>query len=196
MGIRGQRLANMSPPSLLLAGDAITCARWPFGRAPAIAGWAQKPRVWWLTVIGNSGPMTLYLWHIPALLGVHLMFDSLGWFRYPGQPHLILLSIVQFVVMAGLVAALFVTLRPLENSPLPGWDGAAVLRPGSRSVAVEVLLCVTGAATLAAARWGLRDDGLYCVAIMLAGLVGARMLAIPGRIAASGSVVQASPAGV
>ncbi|MEZ0365940.1 acyltransferase [Mycobacterium sp. pUA109] len=177
VGIEGQRLANMSPPSLLMAGHAIMMCALVVAAAPAIARWAQRPRVWWLTAIGNSGAMTLYLWHMPALLGVHLVFDSLGWYRFPGQPHLVALSLAQLLLMAGLVGALFVALRPLENSPLPGWDGARVTAPGLRSLAVGVLLCVASAATLASVKWGLKDDGLYCVAIMLAGLVGARALA-------------------
>ena len=41
--------------------------------------------MWWLTAIGNSGAMTLYLWHMPALLGMHLLFDALGHPRYPGR---------------------------------------------------------------------------------------------------------------
>jgi hypothetical protein len=36
-----------------------------------------------------------------------------------------------------------------------------------------MLLCVAGVATLAAIRWGLKDDGLICVATM----VTARVLA-------------------
>jgi hypothetical protein len=39
-----------------------------------------------------------------------------------------------------------------------------------------VLLCVAGAATLAAVKWGLKDDGVACVAVMLAALIGARLL--------------------
>ncbi len=89
VGIGDQHLANMSPPSLLMAGHAIMMCGFAIWAAPAIARWAQRPRVWWLTVIGNTGAMTLYLWHIPALLGMHLVFDSLGWFRFPGQPHLL-----------------------------------------------------------------------------------------------------------
>jgi len=38
-------------------------------------------------------------------------------------------------------------------------------------------LCVAGATTLAAVGWGLKDLGLYFVALMLAALVAARRLA-------------------
>ncbi|MDO3403136.1 acyltransferase [Mycolicibacterium neoaurum] len=175
VGIEGQELKNMMPPSLLLAGHAIMMCAFAIAAAPAIGRWARRPRVWWLTAIGNSGAMTLYLWHIPALLAVHLAFDIAGFPRYPGQPHFLALSSAQVLVMGALVAVLFVALRPLENNPLPFWDGGVV--SADRSVAVGILLCVAGAATLASCVWGLKDLGLYCVAAMLVALVAARALA-------------------
>jgi hypothetical protein len=79
--------------------------------------------------------------------------------------------------MAVLVSGSFVFLRPLENDPLPLWDGGQVNRPGLRSAVVGVLLCVAGAATLAAAGCGLKDEGLDYVLVVLAALAGARFLA-------------------
>jgi hypothetical protein len=81
----------------------------------------------------------------------------------------------------------FVTLRPLENNPLPVWDGGGyVARPGGRSAAVGALLCIAGAATLASVGWGLKDQGLYCVAVMLIALLAARWLASdPQRVCAA-----------
>jgi hypothetical protein len=178
VGIESQHLKNMTPPSLLLAGHAIMMCAFAIAAAPAIARWARRPRVWWLTAIGNSGAMTLYLWHIPVLLGLHLVFDYLGHPRYDaGAPSFVALSILQLVIMAGLVAAAFVLLRPLENNPLPLWDGGFVAAPGWRSAAVGTLLCVAGAATLASVGWGLKDTGVYCVAAMVAALAAARSLA-------------------
>jgi len=179
VGIDGQRLANMSPPSLLLAGHAVMMCCFAIAVAPAIDRWARRPRVWWLAAIGNSGAMTLYLWHMPALLGMHLVFDYLGLARYPGEPNLIVLSVAQVAVMTVLVAVLFVTLRPLENTPLPGWDGGTLAGPGPRSAAVGALLCLAGAATLISVKWGLKDQGLDCTAVMLAALCAARLLARP-----------------
>jgi hypothetical protein len=178
VGIETQQLKNMTPPSLLLAGHAIMLCALAIAAAPAIARWARRPRVWWLTAIGNSGAMTLYLWHIPLLLGIHLVFDYLGYPRYDaGGAAFVALSVLQFAIMAGLVAAAFVALRPLESSQLPLWDGGRVAAPGSRSTAVGTLLCVAGAATLASVGWGLKGQGLYCVAVMLSALVAARVLA-------------------
>ena len=178
VGIETQQLKNMTPPSLLLAGHAIMMCAFAIAAAPAIARWAQGARVWWLAAIGNSGAMTLYLWHIPPLLAMHLVFDYLGHPRFdPSSPGFVVLSVVQLMIMGALVAVVFVTLRPLENKPLPLWDGGFVSRPGGRSAAVGVLLCVAGAATLASVGWGLKDQGLYCVAVMVIALFAARLLA-------------------
>src|ERR1700730_11923726 len=178
VGIETQQLKNMTPPSLLLAGHAIMMCAFAIAAAPAIARWALGTRVWWLAAIGNSGAMTLYLWHIPPLLAMHLVFDYLDHPRFdPSSPGFVVLSVIQLMIMGTLVAVVFVTLRPLENTPLPLWDGGSVSRPGGRSAAVGVLLCVAGAATLASVGWGLKDQGLYCVAVMVIALFAARLLA-------------------
>lgn len=178
VGIEGQQLTNMFPPTLLLAGHAIMLCALAIAAAPAITRWARRPRVWWLTAIGNSGAMTLYLWHIPPLLAVHLVFDYLGRPRFdPGAPDFVALSVLQTILMVLAVGVAFVLLRPLENDPLPLWDGGYVAGPGPRSAAVGILLCVAGAATLASVGWGLKDQGLYFIAVMLGALVAARALA-------------------
>ncbi|MCG5430817.1 acyltransferase [Mycobacterium sp. MYCO198283] len=181
VGIEGQRLANMAPPSLLMAGHAIVLCAAAVAAAPAIDRWARRPRVWWWVAIGNSGAMTLYLWHMPALLGMHLAFDYLGYPRHdPAAASFVVLSVVQVCVMALLTGALFVALRPWENAPLPGWDGGRVAAPGWRSAAVGIALCVAGCATLMSVRWGLAETGQLCVAVMLGALAVARVLARDG----------------
>lgn len=177
VGTGDHHLSNTSPPSLLLAGHAIILSALAIAAAPAIARWARRPRVWWWTAIGNSGAMTLYLWHMPVLLGVHLAFDYLGCPRYPGAHGFLAVSVAQLLVVIVAVAVLFVALRPLENNPLSGWDGAPAVTSRGRGAAVGALLCVAGVAILAAIRWGLKDEGLVCMAVMVTALVGARVLA-------------------
>lgn len=177
VGTGDHQLSNTSPPSLLLAGHAIILSASAIAAAPAIARWAQRPRVWWWTAIGNSGAMTLYLWHMPVLLGVHLVFDYLSCPRFPGVQDFLAVSLAQLLVVVLAVAVLFVALRPLENNPLSGWDGAATVTSRRRGAAIGALLCVAGVAILAAIRWGLKDDGLICMAVMVTALVGARVVA-------------------
>lgn len=182
VGLESQHLKNMTPPSLLLAGHAIMMCALAIAAAPAIGRWARRPRVWWATAIGNSGAMTLYLWHIPPLLAMHLAFDFAGYPRFdPSAPDFLVVSVMQLLIMAAAVAAAFVALRPLENGPLPLWDGGGVPRPGIRSAAVGASLCIAGAATLASVGWGLKDLGVPLVAAMLCALAAARAMASTGR---------------
>jgi hypothetical protein len=46
-----------------------------------------------------------------------------------------------------------------------------------RGAAVGTPLCVAAAATLVSVGWGLKDQGLYCVALVLVTLTAARWLA-------------------
>jgi Acyltransferase family len=179
VGTGDHHLSNTSPPSLLLAGHAIVLSLMAIAAAPAIGRWAGRPRVWCWTALGNSGAMTLYLWHIPALLGIHLLFDELGAPRYPGQPHFVMISVAQLLLMGLVVATLFLALRPLENNPLPGWDGAAAVNTVGRGALIGTLLCVAGAATLVSIHWGLKDIGLTFEATTVTALVAARALATP-----------------
>jgi hypothetical protein len=116
---------------------------------------------------------------MPVLLGMHLLFDYLGYARYPGRPHFLVISVMQLAMMFAVVAVPLVALRHLENNPLSGWDGAPTITSVRRGTAVGMLLCVAGVATLASIRWGLKDDGLICVATMVTALVAARVIRHP-----------------
>jgi hypothetical protein len=72
---------------------------------------------------------------------------------------------------------LFVALRPLENNPLSGWDGVPAVTSRGHGYAIGALLCIAGVALLAAIRWGLKDDGLVCMAVVVSALVTARIVA-------------------
>ena len=88
--------------------------------------------------------MTLYLWHIPPLLAMHLVFDYLGNPRFdPSSPGFIALSVVQLLIMGVLVALVFVTLRPLENNPLPLWDGGFVAPDRAAAARRSVCCCAS-----------------------------------------------------
>ena len=142
VGIETQQLKNMTPPSLLLAGHAIMMCAFAIAAAPAIARWAQRPRVWWLTAIGNSGAMTLYLWHIPLLLGMHLVCDYLGYPRYdPSGFRLHRAHRPAVADHGGTRQGGVLALRPLENNPLPLWDGGRSRR--ARAARPSAHCCVS-----------------------------------------------------
>jgi hypothetical protein len=67
VGLPGDRLSNMSPPTFAL----VTHSVWLIGlvallRAP-VSRWLRRPRVWRGVVTANGLAMTAFLWHLTAL---------------------------------------------------------------------------------------------------------------------------------
>ncbi|WP_446222738.1 acyltransferase family protein [Nocardia sp. IBHARD005] len=175
--VPGQRLSNLAPPSLLLAGHAVVLCCAAVAVAPWLRRLAARPRVWWLTVIGNTGAMTLYLWHMPALLTVLVLSHVAGVDRTaPTEPGFWLLTAVQLTATAALTGALFLALRGLENTALPWWDGPVAAVRGVRSAATVLAVIAAGLAILQATRWGLTVDGWTWFAGAAAALLAARLL--------------------
>ena len=171
--VEGQRLSNMTPPSLVLAGHAIVLSCLFIAIAPWCDRLARNARVWWLVAIGNGGAMTLYLWHMPALLLVTAVSHLLGYDRTdPAQPGFAALLVVQVLALYAVTAALFLGLQQFENRPLPWWDGAVTGNGAMTGIAVVI----AGVANLLAAKWGLVGPGIWCTIVAAVALIVARAL--------------------
>ncbi|GAB90457.1 acyltransferase family protein [Gordonia rhizosphera] len=175
--VPGQHLSNMSPPSLLLAGHAITLCALAIALRGPIAALVSRPRIWWWTMAGNRAAMTLYLWHLPVLAVIIGGGELLGVTR--SDPHTVMYPVVvatQTMVLILAMIPVVAVLAPLENRPLPWWDDP--LAPAAhrlRDTIVLTALLVTAAATLSVARYGLLGPGRYWLAIAVAGAVLARL---------------------
>jgi hypothetical protein len=70
VGVPGQAVSNMSPPTLVLLAHAA----WLIGlvllvREP-VSRWLHRPRVWLAVVVANGYAMTVFLWHLTALFAL------------------------------------------------------------------------------------------------------------------------------
>jgi len=79
VGVPGDKLSNMSPPTLALAAQAV----WLTGlvlllREPA-SRWLARARVWRAVVAGNGLAMTAFLWHLSAAFVVLGVTTARGW---------------------------------------------------------------------------------------------------------------------
>ncbi len=173
-------LSNVSPPTVVLALHATVFG---FGFV-AVAGrldrWARRPRVWHAVAVGNSGAMTLYLWHIPAIAAaiglLHLAdLDAFDVHR----PDFGLRMALRVLVFAVVMAVMFVALLPLEHRRLPWWDAPLPVRLGPvRSALVGTLVGVAGVAILLTAKEGLGASagwqalGIFLTALALARIAG------------------------
>lgn len=148
VGLPGDTISNMDPPSLVMAVHAIALYAAVIILRPALARWAQRPRVWRATVGLNLCLMTIYLWHLPVLTLLVLGEHALGWERpmrwvsgigpapaagywWWTLPHLA-------VFLAGLALVVRVAWSA-EHRPLPWWDAEI------RGRGLPVALSATGA---------------------------------------------------
>ncbi|BBX87092.1 acyltransferase family protein [Mycolicibacterium aubagnense] len=178
-----ERMSNVTPPTLLLALQCIWMPSLFIACTGAVRRWAQRPRVWYLIVVGNSGAMTLYLWHIVAIAIATFGLHAAGLDAYdPAAPYFWRNIAIRALVFAVVMTAMFLLLSPLEHNPLWWWD-ARVRATGRASTLAGVLVCAAGAALLLMAKYGLgTGSGWMLLALFTATLVGARISA--GRPAA------------
>ena len=78
VGVDIEPVSNMSPPSLAIVGLAV----WQIGLAmwvrEPVRRWLQRPGPWQGTIAVNSVIMTVFLWHLTALLVTILALYPLG----------------------------------------------------------------------------------------------------------------------
>jgi fucose 4-O-acetylase-like acetyltransferase len=172
-----ERLSNVTPPTLLLGLHCVWMSLLFVALARQIAEWAQRPRVWRWVAIGNGGAMTLYLWHIPALVAAILICHAAGLDAYdPAQPFFWPLLMLRAAVFAVVMSVLFVALTPAEHRALPWWD-AAITATGARATAMGILVCTAGVSILLMAKQGLgTTTGWWALAGFLVALGAARAL--------------------
>ena len=117
VGLPGEPVSNMSPPTFALACQAAfvigvaLLLRGPLGR------WLQRPRPWAVVVTANGWAMTAFLWHLTALFAVVAVALALGlphmavgdWQWWATRP--VVLGLLALVT-AGLVAIFRTADRP------------------------------------------------------------------------------------
>lgn len=199
VGIPGERLSNMAPPSivLLLYGLGTGCLL--LWLRPRLASWLRRPRPWAIAALISSSSMTIYLWHVPAI-GVSLLAlravglpppTTVGPAGAPvpvGALGYLLWWLGYLLLTLVVLAVLIPPLSGLDRRRVAWWD--APVRPrvsAMRTALVTVagvliasgtlVLSIVGLAgfpTLVVSWNGLPLNSAVAVAVVVAGLVVAR----------------------
>jgi peptidoglycan/LPS O-acetylase OafA/YrhL len=146
VGVPGEAMSNMGPPTLCILVVTIAQVGFLLSARRTLLRWLERPWPWRLTIAANSVVLTLFLWHLTALVAAAALLTGFGALTaVPGTASWWLAKLIWVllasVVLAGLVAAA----RPAErlstdrHQPLPV---AAAL--------IGILLFGTGFAELAA----------------------------------------------
>ncbi|MEN9710542.1 MAG: hypothetical protein RL441_534 [Actinomycetota bacterium] len=140
VGLPGEEFSNMAPPSLVMAIHTLIAFCALTALRPAIARFLDVPRIWRRVVEINIAAMTIYLWHLPMIVLVTLLFHTIGWDRpsirtaegvvLPSDGFL-LASIPYWVLAAWAIFWLVQVLWFTEQMRLPWWDKRVEKSSGS-----------------------------------------------------------------
>jgi fucose 4-O-acetylase-like acetyltransferase len=189
VGLPGDRVSNMNPPSLCIVALTV----WLVGLAmlvrDPVGRWLTRPRPWTLVVTAGSALMTLFLWHLTALLLAVLVLQPLGVTQpLPGtatwwalRPLWLLVPAILLVPLVALFSRLE---RPRAVGLVPARVGPGVAQPAPTGLA-PVLLAVAGTAAVIVGILGVAVGGIWPLPgspANLAGLhitPGASLLCLP-----------------
>ncbi|MEY3407821.1 MAG: hypothetical protein RL038_882 [Actinomycetota bacterium] len=78
VGLPGAEFSNMAPPSALLVLHGILQALLWIRFKTWLETLTNKPKVWQFSISTNLAAMSIYLWHLPILMGLHSLLNALG----------------------------------------------------------------------------------------------------------------------
>lgn len=206
--------SNMFPPSVILLLQGVALVSLIYVLRRPLTRLLQRPRIWWAATGMNLTAMSLYLWHVPAIMGAFVILHVSGlnpptFIGEAGYP--VPTAAGEYFVWFALLLAVFVLLLGLfvlvfwstEYRRLPWWDsepriGLAQSGPVPRAVLTALGAVVLGAAFLMLAIVGLRGfptetrywsgvpvNALWGVLGVLVGSVLLRMAAVQKQRARS-----------
>jgi fucose 4-O-acetylase-like acetyltransferase len=149
VGVPGEAVSNMAPPTVALLAQGIgLCGLAVLLRAP-MARVLARPRAWRAVVVAGSVSMTVFLWHLTALMSVMLVVRLLGvTLPEPGtatwwatRPLWVAVLLVPTAVLV-LLARRFDAARPTSREPF-AQDDSRRDRLAGLGVAVVVLGVMT-----------------------------------------------------
>ncbi|MEV6597610.1 acyltransferase [Actinoplanes sp. NPDC051346] len=149
VGVPGQAMSNMSPPTMALAAHAL----WLTGLAMLLRGPATRllarARVWQAVVAANGLAMTAFLWHLSAAFALLAAFRS-GMGGPPGTLWWWLTRPLWLAAAATITAAFVTTFRRFDTV-----RPATILPGASRPAAVAGgMLCTAGVLGVSAVGFG------------------------------------------
>ncbi len=143
VGLPGERISNMNPPTICLLALTVLQVSLVMLARPALTRWLQRERNWAAVVALNGVIMTVFLWHLTAmilLLTVISRFpieqpsagSALWWATRPVWFAALLIPLAALVAVFGRVE------RPLHNNDVTETPKAALTTIGVLGVVIGI----------------------------------------------------------
>ncbi|GAB3826649.1 acyltransferase [Dactylosporangium cerinum] len=157
VGVPGERVSNMSPPTAAL----LSCALLQIGlvllaRGP-VTSWLRRPGVWRGVITANGLSMTTFLWHLTGLFMVSAVTLALGVAQPPAGSAAWWLTRPLWVALLLVPTAALVVLFRRADRPRPAHvptAGTVARRRRTPLAAAGMLLCTLGVLGVSAVGFG------------------------------------------
>ncbi|MGN6610815.1 MAG: acyltransferase family protein [Angustibacter sp.] len=177
IGLAGQ-VSNMAPPTVCVVVLTVGQVSLLMALRPTLLRPLQRPRVWRLVTTGNGLALSLFAWHLVALVLAYAASILVGaGMPAPGSGDWWALKPVIVLVAAAMLSCLLTAALPLERR----LAGVAIRSTSTARAVVAALLAAAAFAAVAA--WGLSspfavsDSALLGVRGVPAGAVGCAVVA-------------------
>ncbi len=189
VGVPGEEVSNTLPPSLAMLALGLAQGGLLLALERPARRWLAGTGAWAATILVNGMIMSVYLWHLTAMILVIAAANALGGFGLGPQPGSATWWATRPVWMALLAAVLFPMLLVVGRFERLGDAASPAALPAWRAVLGAALFCA-GLALLALQ--GIGSDGapgvrfgVLALALAGAGLVGG--ISLGGRRSVSGA---------
>lgn len=68
VGLPGDKVSNMAPPTVCLVALTLWQVGLVMALRPVASGFLERAAVWKVVIVGNTSIMTIFLWHLTALM--------------------------------------------------------------------------------------------------------------------------------
>jgi hypothetical protein len=85
VAVRGEAISNMFPTTACIAALAVLQLGLVLTLRAPLSRWLERPRVWRSVIAGNAVAMTVFCWHMTALVGFLVAYEAAG-FGLADQP--------------------------------------------------------------------------------------------------------------
>ena len=200
VGVDGAARSNNSPPTIALVALGVAQVGLVVAARTPVEALLRRPRIWAAVVVAGSRAMTVYLWHLSALVAVTGTLHATGLWSFTADVDRTWWTTrpLWFALLAAALAGLVALFGRFETAPAPpiartvGAATALQLAAGVAATSAGLGLLAVGGLYTASGPFGIP---VFPLALVLAGLTALGVVGGAGGGGRAGGGAARRPAG-